>query len=276
MADLPDEVVSKALGNELRLAREQYGLTRLRLVERLPSRIGDRTLASYERGTRHPTVLRFIEICHGIGLDPGLMLSRALQRARIHVATINLQLDLHELLRDCATSRKFRSMAPWVRNTLQQNPSGIVEVQPVVVRNLAAFVGSTASDLADYFAGFVPDYDSEFNRRVKPMKQLQTRVTLPMGQQIDAIIEKVGGSLSDTLRKLLRDGLNAKIVPEPSPGPYRTPYNVYVEDDLWDKVDQFGDTNGMAQAPAVRELLNRALAARAETADQPTAGGDRV
>jgi hypothetical protein len=44
--------VSKAVGEELRRARDGRDLSRARFVERLPSGIGDRTLLAYELAPR--------------------------------------------------------------------------------------------------------------------------------------------------------------------------------------------------------------------------------
>jgi hypothetical protein len=41
-----DEVISKAIGEELRRAREVRGWSRVQVVELMPSGIGDRTLAA--------------------------------------------------------------------------------------------------------------------------------------------------------------------------------------------------------------------------------------
>jgi len=166
MVEPSDKVISRALGEELRRAREACGWSRLQLVARLPSGIGDRTLLSYEHGTRHPTVLRLIEICWAMGVDSATLHSRALQRARIHVETMNLQVDLRALLLDCNSSALFRPMVQWARNTLNEHPDGVVEVQPVAVRNLALFVGCPQQDLANYLARFVPDYRSAEEREV--------------------------------------------------------------------------------------------------------------
>jgi ribosome-binding protein aMBF1 (putative translation factor) len=50
--ELADKVISRAIGEELRRAREAAGWSRLQLVSRLPSGIGDRTLLSYEPAPR--------------------------------------------------------------------------------------------------------------------------------------------------------------------------------------------------------------------------------
>jgi len=61
--EVPEKAISRALGEELRREREALGWSRAQLVARLPSGIGDRTLLSYEHGTRHSTALWLIEIC---------------------------------------------------------------------------------------------------------------------------------------------------------------------------------------------------------------------
>jgi transcriptional regulator with XRE-family HTH domain len=73
-----DRYVSRALGEELRRRREALGWSRARLVACLPSGIKDRTLMSYEDGTRNLTVVRLLEVCQGLGVPAPLLLNRAL------------------------------------------------------------------------------------------------------------------------------------------------------------------------------------------------------
>jgi transcriptional regulator with XRE-family HTH domain len=150
-----EKVISRAIGEELRRAREATGWSRLQLVSRLPSGIGDRTLLSYEHGTRHLTVLRFIEICLALGFAAPTLLNQALQRARIHLQNLVLLVDLRYLLND--RNERFRPMHQWARNKLNENPDGIVELPPSSVRELATFVGCTYPELADYLARFLPE-----------------------------------------------------------------------------------------------------------------------
>jgi transcriptional regulator with XRE-family HTH domain len=152
---LSDRVVSRAVGEELRRAREALGWSRGQLAARLPSGIGERTLLSYEHGTRHFTVLRLIEIARVLGVDGPTLLARGLQRARVYVESMTLHVDLRRLLLD--NNNVFRPMAQWARNTLNEHPAGVVEVEPAVVRNLALFVGCPREDLANYLARFTPD-----------------------------------------------------------------------------------------------------------------------
>jgi transcriptional regulator with XRE-family HTH domain len=158
-ADVQDEVaekaISRALGEELRRAREAKGWSRAQLVARLPSGIGDRTLLSYEHGTRHLTVLRFIELCRALGVAAPTLLTQALQRARIHLQNLVLRIDLRYLLND--RSDPFRPMHQWARNKLNENPGAVVELPPSSVRELATFTGCTFKELANHLARFQPE-----------------------------------------------------------------------------------------------------------------------
>jgi transcriptional regulator with XRE-family HTH domain len=154
-AEVTDKVISRAIGEELRRAREATGWSRLQLVARLPSGIGDRTLLSYEHGTRHLTALRFIEICQALGFAAPVLLNQALQRARVHLQNLVLRIDLRFLLND--RNDKFRPMHQWARNKLNEHPDGVVELPPSSVRELATFVGCTYHELAEYLARFLPE-----------------------------------------------------------------------------------------------------------------------
>ena len=157
--EVAEKTISRAIGEELRRAREALGWSRGHLVSRLPSGIGDRTLLSYEHGTRHLTVLRLVELCRALGVAAPTLLNQALQRARIHLQNLMLLIDLKHLLND--RNEKFRPMHQWARNKLNENPEGVVELSPASVRELAAFVGCTYSELANYLAKFLPEHVGE-------------------------------------------------------------------------------------------------------------------
>jgi hypothetical protein len=84
-----------------------------------------------------------------------VLLNQALQRSRLHLQNLVLEIDLRKLLRD--KSDRYRPMHQWARNKLNDNPEGIVELAPASVRELATFVGCTHRDLANYLARFIPD-----------------------------------------------------------------------------------------------------------------------
>jgi transcriptional regulator with XRE-family HTH domain len=152
-----EKVLSRAIGEELRRAREAKGWSRGQLVARLPSGIGDRTVLSYEHGTRHLTVLRFLELSRALGIQAPTVLTQALQRARLELANLVLQVDLRALISD--GSGKFRPLRQWAKNKLNKYPDDVVEVLPSSVEELADFVGYTYQELAQYLARFVPDTD---------------------------------------------------------------------------------------------------------------------
>lgn len=149
--------IAKALGAEIRYAREAAGLSRASLVEQLPSGIGERTLLSYEHGGRQLTVIRLIEISQAMQIGAPSMLGSALQRARIHLDHLTLRVDLRALLRD--NNMTYKPMFQWARNRLNAAPDGIIEVSPTAVRELAAFIGRTQHELTIYLARFTPDPD---------------------------------------------------------------------------------------------------------------------
>lgn len=153
--ELPVDTVSKAVGEELRRAREAQGWSRLQFVEQLPSGIGDRTLLSYEHGARQMLLVRFAELSWALDIDPPTMFARGLQRARVRVENLTLHVDLRALLRDQRAA--FLPLKQWARNTLNDHPDGVALVEPVVVRNLASFIGCTHRDMADYLARFTPE-----------------------------------------------------------------------------------------------------------------------
>jgi transcriptional regulator with XRE-family HTH domain len=163
--DVVDEVTSaaiaRALGDELRRAREAHGWSRAQLVELLPSGIGERTLLSYEYGVRHLTIIRLLELAQALRLPASVLLAEALQRARIYLQNLVLRVDLRHLLRD--TNMHYRPLSQWARNRLNDTSNGVIEVTPSGLRELAAFLGRTPAELSNYLAAFTPD-DHEFEK----------------------------------------------------------------------------------------------------------------
>jgi transcriptional regulator with XRE-family HTH domain len=152
---LTDRAISRAIGEELRRRREDAGWSRAQLVALLPSGIGDRTLLSYEHGTRHLTVLRLIELCRPLDTTASALLSSALRRARIYVENLDLRINLHALVAD--DTAEFRPMGQWARNKLTHCPNGIVEIGPAVIGEIALFMGCDHRRLAAYLARFISD-----------------------------------------------------------------------------------------------------------------------
>lgn len=153
--EFASDVVVKAVGEELRRVREARGWTRLEVVESLPSGIGDRTLLSYEHGVRQMTLSRFAELSWALEVDPPTMFARGLQRARVLVQNLTLEVDLRALLRDERAT--FQPLKQWARNVLNDHPGGFIQVEPAVVRNLASFIGCGNRELAEHLARFTPE-----------------------------------------------------------------------------------------------------------------------
>lgn len=153
--DLTDKVMARAVGEELRLARQERGWSRGQLVARLPSGIGERTLLSYEHGTRQLTVARMLEICRALGMSAAEVLAYALQRARSHMSNLALYIDLRALLNDDTVA--FRSMHQWARNKLNRHTEGVIQVPPAAIKELADFIGCPPGQLTNYLARFLPE-----------------------------------------------------------------------------------------------------------------------
>jgi transcriptional regulator with XRE-family HTH domain len=146
--------VARAIGEELRRARDARGWTRAQVVALLPSGIGERTLLSYEHGTRQLSVLRLLELCDALGVTASSVLSLALQRARLLLENLALQIDLHAVLND--QRPQDPPLAQWASNKLGRHPDGIVELVPAAVLELADFMGYDQSDLAARLSRFAP------------------------------------------------------------------------------------------------------------------------
>lgn len=118
--DVTDEatasVVARALGEELRRVREARGWSRAQFVKGLPSQIGDRTLLSYEHGSRQMTVLRLLELSQGLGVPASPIAAQVMQRARLYLQNLVLRVDLRQLLQDI--NMHYGPLASWARNRL--------------------------------------------------------------------------------------------------------------------------------------------------------------
>ena len=152
--ELTGDAITRAVGEELRRTREARGWSRQQFAGLLPSGIAERSLLAYEHGLRQLTLLRLAELSWALDADAPTVFARGLQRARILLASLPLAVDLRALLQDERV--KFRPLAQWARNSLNDHPDGIVEVEPAVVRHLASFIGCAQHELAGHLAQFVP------------------------------------------------------------------------------------------------------------------------
>ena len=148
------DAITRGIGEELRHRREVQGFSRAKLVERLPSGIGDRTLLAYEHGLRQITVVRLVELSDALEVGAPIVLGQGLQRARVTLQQIPLRVDLSQLLE--TTTPQVRPLHQWAKNRLKDSENGVVEVLPPGVRELAASVGFPHQDLAGQLAKFLP------------------------------------------------------------------------------------------------------------------------
>lgn len=156
-----EKIIQRSVGVELRRAREEVGWSRGFFVTRLPSGIGARTLLSYEHGTRHLTLLRFVEVCRAMEVAAPLLLNQALQRARVHLEHVVLRVDLRRLVAE--RDERFLPLVMWAHNKLVRHPDGIVNVAPSAVVEMADFMGWSRAELASYLARFVPDLTDDIS-----------------------------------------------------------------------------------------------------------------
>ncbi len=163
IADIVEEksrdAFARAIGEELRRAREALGWSRVQLSRRLPSDNGDRTILAYEHGIRRLHLQKLVELCVELQVDPGTIVTRGLARAKLYPEHLSLHIDLNALLDDNRGGGTFGPIRQWARNTLNEHPDGIVEIEPAVAQNLALFIGCSHNELAKYLARFTPEVE---------------------------------------------------------------------------------------------------------------------
>jgi hypothetical protein len=99
--------------------------------------------------------MRFIEVCHALGVSAAELLARAFQRARIRLEALVLQVDLLAVLADDAPALKV--LHRWAHHKLRRQQSRVAELTPDAVTELADAVGCSKRELADYLAKFIPE-----------------------------------------------------------------------------------------------------------------------
>jgi transcriptional regulator with XRE-family HTH domain len=149
---MTDALFTQALGVELRHAREDKGWSRAELVAKLPSRIGERTLLSYEHGTRQMNLVRMHEICQALAITTPDLLRRAEERALRLLRDVPLRVDLHQLLTDKDEFRLHR----WANNALAESADGIAEITPSAVEDIAVLLGIPPRELTAFLCRFSP------------------------------------------------------------------------------------------------------------------------
>lgn len=126
-APIPDaghRNLARLLGDEIRRARVGRRHTRESVAHRLPYRISDDTIATYELGTRQCSVLRLIDICQVLGVSASRLLDNVLRRANPDPRATELTVDLRAVARH--GSAVLGPLRGWAAIRLEQNPSQCV------------------------------------------------------------------------------------------------------------------------------------------------------
>ncbi|WP_216206974.1 helix-turn-helix domain-containing protein [Amycolatopsis aidingensis] len=120
------ETYCRALGDELRRLRRRREWTRKDLQKRLRSNISLQTLATYELGTRHCSVVRLIELCLALDEQPETLIAKVHRR----VFPDNpgcIRVSLTHVVAD--SQPELLPLRRWAENQLRQHkPSGSDEV----------------------------------------------------------------------------------------------------------------------------------------------------
>lgn len=113
--EVANEAFARAIGEELRRAREALGWTRTQMSALLPSGNKDRTLLAYEHGLRQLTPLKLAELSQVLQVDPAavhpdgiaeieptvarnlaLFIGCSHQALATHLARFTLENEIHE------------------------------------------------------------------------------------------------------------------------------------------------------------------------------------
>jgi transcriptional regulator with XRE-family HTH domain len=144
---IDSERYQRVLGEELRKLRRQRGWTRKELNQHLQCDISLQTLATYELGTRHCSVVRLVELCLAMDELPQDLLARV-HRRMFADEPGRVRVDLAVVVADERT--ELLPLRRWAEDRLRQ-PGTPREVQldPSAVERMAELCGlSTAGLLA--------------------------------------------------------------------------------------------------------------------------------
>jgi len=145
----------EGFGAELRLERERQKLTRVQLLAIMGDPIGERALLFCESGRRELTLVRWVELCAGLDVDPAILLSMALQRTRYFLKNLPIYVHLPSLL--LARQPEFRQLDSWARRKRERTGmNDVAKLTPAAITELADFIGADRRRLVYYLAQFIP------------------------------------------------------------------------------------------------------------------------
>jgi transcriptional regulator with XRE-family HTH domain len=154
-----NRLITRSLGEMLKRAREEAGLSQTDLAALLPSKPHAKTLAAYEQGARQCTVVRLCEIAGAVGVSPMDLLARALLHAEIELQTARVHVDLAILADE--SGPELRHLRKWARTRLAAYPERtIVELDGNALQEMAVIYNTTLTGLVNQLALYAPDPDA--------------------------------------------------------------------------------------------------------------------
>lgn len=152
---MSNSAVNKAVGIELRRAREDASLTRPNVVDMMSAGISVQTLANYEHGIRPPTMPMVADICEAIGVSFVTVAALALQRAGIEDDPQHLLVDLEAITE--TTDDRYTTLRRWAANTIRDRPHvTVVAMTPPKIETMTAFLNVSYVDLVKQLRSFTP------------------------------------------------------------------------------------------------------------------------
>ncbi|MFK0249306.1 helix-turn-helix domain-containing protein [Amycolatopsis azurea] len=142
------------LGEALRADRAKKQWTRLELSRRLDGNLSTQTVATYELGTRHVSVVRLVELSEALNRDPVELLREVHQRASGTFIVVDLE---RIVVSDEPGLHPLREWAECRLATLVAGPAHVF-VSVVALPPLATLCGIAQSELLVRLREFAPDF----------------------------------------------------------------------------------------------------------------------
>lgn len=142
--------ISRAVGDQIGFAREHARPTRRHAATLIPGT--ERTVISWELGTRALTIPRQVEVCQAIGADPAVVLTKALVTVG-DITGFTLLVNLIAIAAD--RTKGFEKAQSWARHRSSRYPNDTeVLLSARAVRELAVAFNCPHLDLAHYLYEF--------------------------------------------------------------------------------------------------------------------------
>jgi transcriptional regulator with XRE-family HTH domain len=141
------------LGQFLRAYRRENQWTRLEFSKRLGVKLSLQTLATYELGTRHFSVVRLIELSEALKRDPSELLKVVHQRASAEFMAVDLD---RIIANDEPSLHPLRQWAERRRDTFVGGPRQVF-LNVVALPPLATLCGVAQSELVVRLREFAPE-----------------------------------------------------------------------------------------------------------------------